>query len=184
MERLEQTVREISEASKGIHKVLKAIEDIAFQTNILALNASVEAARAGALGKGFSVVADEVRSLAAKSSDAAKETAALVEISNSKAAEGEALAGEVSAAFLKIMHGITQSDEVILQIEKNSRKNNGDVTEMNRDVGMVSEIVQKTSASTHETAMMAQELSKHAESLNEIVSMFRIKETEDNAVTR
>jgi len=176
MSHLANTVREISEASKGIHHVLKAIDDIAFQTNILALNAAVEAARAGQHGKGFAVVAEEVRALAAKSADAAKETAQLVDISTEKAAAGERLAAVTADSFSKIADGIVLlSDEVISKIEQNSRKNNEDVSVMITDIGVVSGVVHETASNSQRTEAMAGKINDQATLLKGMVQMFKIK---------
>ncbi|MCD7906712.1 MAG: methyl-accepting chemotaxis protein, partial [Clostridium sp.] len=81
MQEMIQAREEITASSNEIRKVIKTIEDLAFQTNILALNAAVKAARAGVAGKGFAVVAEEVRNFAIKSSEASKNTAAMIESS-------------------------------------------------------------------------------------------------------
>jgi methyl-accepting chemotaxis protein len=175
MQKLATTVREINEASKGIHKILKAIEDIAFQTNILALNAAVEAARAGQHGKGFAVVAEEVRNLAAKSALAAKETAQLVGVSTRKAEEGEELTIVTAESLSKIIEGINKTEDIIGRIEQNSHKNDDNISTMNKDLNIVSGITQKTASTSEQTAAMAQELLGQADELRAIVSVFRIK---------
>ncbi|MDR2531343.1 MAG: methyl-accepting chemotaxis protein [Oscillospiraceae bacterium] len=175
MKKLSETVREINEASKGIHKILKAIEDIAFQTNILALNAAVEAARAGQHGKGFAVVAEEVRNLAAKSAEAAKETAHLVGVSTRKAEAGENLAVITAESLSKIISGINKTEEIIKKIEMNSHKNDSDISLMNKDLNIVSDITQRTASTAEETAAMSDEMNGQANSLRNIVSVFKIK---------
>ena len=104
-------MQEIGAASQEISKITKLVEDIAFQTNILALNAAVEAARAGSAGKGFAVVADEVRSLAAKSAEAAKKTAELIETSVVKVAQGEQFAVDT----LKRLHAASERTALAVQ---------------------------------------------------------------------
>src|SRR6202011_2193544 len=93
---------EINTQSDKISKIIKVIDEIAMQTNILALNAAVEAARAGEAGMGFAVVADEVRNLSQRCSQAAKDTAALIEESIAKSNEGGVKLDQVTKAIRKI----------------------------------------------------------------------------------
>ena len=99
MEELTSAMEDISESSLQISGIIKTIEDISFQTNVLALNASVEAARAGNFGKGFAVVADEVQSLANKSSVAAKDITKLIENSMDLVKHGTSLSGDTTQAL-------------------------------------------------------------------------------------
>src|SRR4029079_3682437 len=95
---------EINLQSGKISKIIKTIDEIAFQTNILALNAAVEAARAGEAGMGFAVVADEVRNLAQRCSQAAQDTAVLIEESIAKSTTGKAKVDQVATAVRAITH--------------------------------------------------------------------------------
>ncbi len=102
MGELTTSMEEISKASEETSMIIKTIDEIAFQTNLLALNAAVEAARAGEAGAGFAVVADEVRNLALRASDAAKNTANLIEGTVKKVSDGSELVTRTNEAFTKV----------------------------------------------------------------------------------
>jgi methyl-accepting chemotaxis protein len=116
MKQLNQAIGAITESSKEITKINRAIDEIAFQTNILALNAAVEAARAGEAGSGFAVVADEVRNLASRASDAARRAGEVIERSGSAVTQGSELAYKVIASLTAMGAGAQQVDEVVQQI--------------------------------------------------------------------
>ncbi len=176
MGRMVQAVEEINQSSQAIRNVIKAIDDIAFQTNILALNAAVEAARAGQHGTGFAVVANEVRMLAAKSADAAKETTDLIKDSIDKAELGKEIARDTSEAFEGIVSGVSESGDLIGEIVSFSEKQRSAIEEINDGVGQVTLVVQQTSATAEESAAASEELSGQADILSELVSKFKIKE--------
>jgi methyl-accepting chemotaxis protein len=116
-----------------------------------------------------------VRNLAGKSAEAAKETAQLVGVSTQKAEAGEELAAITANSLSKIIDGINQTEEIIKQIGANSHKNDADISLMNKDLSIVSDITQRTASTAQETAAMSEEMNGQANSLKDIVSVFRIK---------
>lgn len=172
MDTLLENIRQVEKNSTEITGIVKEIEDIAFQTNILALNASVEAARAGDAGRGFSVVAGEVRRLAVKTSGASKLTAELID-RNTEAVYGGMKAADTAAHVLKVsVEGAQEVNRMVDQISKESADQAEQVTEIRRNMEQISEIVQKNSATTEESAAASEELSAQAQILKELVEQF------------
>ena len=173
MDQLLKAMDEISEATEEIKKIINAIEDISFQTNILSLNASIEAARAGASGKGFAVVADEVRNLATKSSQASEQTSALIERSVNAVINGRAIADETFVSLSKVVEQTEKIDEIIVNINEDSHKQRGLMTEINEKVTQVSNYVTSAAANAQESAASAEELNGQAASLRDIIRNYR-----------
>lgn len=172
MQRLNTSVQEIYNASNEITKIVKAIDDIASQTNLLSLNASVEAARAGEHGKGFSVVASEVRALAAKSSEAASETGRMLSDIMEKSGAGLKAANETSEALRRITEGVAESVRVIGKIPEVSHQQDSSIVMINDGISHVSNVTLQSSASAEESASASVQLSEQAASLEDLVKGF------------
>jgi methyl-accepting chemotaxis protein len=156
---LDTAMQEICTASGDIAKIVKLIDGIAFQTNILALNAAVEAARAGEAGLGFAVVANEVRTLAQRSAQAAHETAAKIEDTIAKTAKGAELSQRLMQIFKDIVKNareVTDLDEAVAQISK----------EMSGRISLINSAVTQLDQATHSNADSAQESATAADELN------------------
>lgn len=175
MEALKAAIDEISESSRQIGGITKTIEDISFQTNILALNASVEAARAGAAGKGFAVVADEVQSLANKSTESAKNIAELIEKSIHQVKSGAALSVDTMDALMQVIAGGQQSTEMVERIAESAMQQAQSLEQVTDGMRQISDVVQTNAATAQESAASAEELQNHAQDLKISVHTFRLR---------
>ena len=180
MGELMEAMENINATSHEISKVIKSIDDIAFQTNIHARNAAVEAARAGAAGKGFSVVADEVRSLAAKSAESVKTTTVLIQNTLDAIEQGSKLANTTSDALAGVVEKASAVNERVLEIARASDEQLNAVNQMTIGIEQISAVIQATSATAEESAAASEELSGQANMLKGMISKFRL---EDNSVS-
>ncbi|MCI7768089.1 MAG: methyl-accepting chemotaxis protein [Oscillospiraceae bacterium] len=174
MNKLLEAMNEISEMSAETAKIVKTIDDIAFQTNILALNASVEAARAGAAGKGFTVVADEVRNLAGKSAEAANRTSSLINRTTEAIAAGAELADSTAKALSHAVADTARVDENIGLISKATREQSEFMTSISHGINAISDVVSTTAESAQSGAASSEELSGQASMLSGLISKFRL----------
>ncbi|MDR2392392.1 MAG: methyl-accepting chemotaxis protein [Planctomycetota bacterium] len=166
---MSHAMSEINASAEQINRIIHAINDIAFQTNLLALNAAVEAARAGEAGKGFAVVADEVRNLAGRSAQAANETTALIEGTIERVKNGGVIASRLESSFQKIREG---SQVVAVSMDEIAMANNEQVQgvdQLNAAVAQMDKVTQKNSATAQKSANAAAELSSLSTSLNDLV---------------
>ena len=183
MSELVRAMNEINEFSSETKKIVKTIEDIAFQTNILSLNAAVEAARAGAAGKGFAVVAEEVRNLAGKSAEAAQNTTRIIESTVNSIVSGNKLCAEVAEKMNKVGETAGKVTAINNKIADSSKKAADSIVKVTIGVDQISNVVQNNSATSEQSAAASEELSSQANMLKELVKSFSLYSDSSNAGT-
>ena len=151
-------INEISNATTTINEAISIIEQIAFQTNILSLNAAVEAATAGEAGKGFSVVAGEVRNLASRSAEAAKEIKTLAEQAKHKSEEGLAISNEMIKGFRVLDEKIQKTTELVEDVAVANKEQMGGITQINDAVSQLDSMTQENAKVAAESDDVANEL--------------------------
>ena len=176
MEQLAESMEKINASSDEINKVVKVIDDIAFQINLLALNANVEAARAGKYGKGFAVVADEVRNLAVKSTDSVKETTQMVEDTVNNIKEGTEAAEATNKQLTAIVEGSGKVANFLEEISQASREQAQAVEQITEGLDQIDQTTQASTASAEESASASEELAGQAQQLRSLVAEFKLNQ--------
>jgi methyl-accepting chemotaxis protein len=174
IKQLSESMAAIKTSSEDIMHVTNTVDSIAFQTNILALNASVEAARAGINGKGFAVVAQEVRNLATKSAEAVKETTTLIDTSVREINDGNAIVNKAHDSFEDSMSAFREITDKISQINNLTLDQNAAISDITPRLSSIAESIQLTAAEAEESAARAEELSALANELEMLVEKFKL----------
>ena len=168
LEEMIASMAQITGSSEKISKIIKTIDEIAFQTNILALTAAVEAARAGEAGMGFAVVADEVRSLAHRCARAAKDTASLIEESIAAAHEGSGKVSEVAQAIAAITEEGEKVKTLVEEISVGSQEQARSLEQVSKAIQEMEQVTQKTAAGAEQSAAAGEQLGSHSENLRAV----------------
>ncbi len=169
MQQMMASIQEIKKSSDQIAKIIKVIDDIAFQTNILALNAAIEAARAGEAGMGFAVVAEEVRNLAQRSAQAAKDTTAMIQTNIDLSGKGVFVAQRVQEALTEITSQTKKVNSLMDEIAAASEEQTKGISQVSQAMSQIETITQQNAANSEESAAASEELSSQAESMKNIV---------------
>jgi methyl-accepting chemotaxis protein len=170
MSDLNSSMGAISSASEETRMIVKTIDEIAFQTNLLALNAAIEAARAGEAGAGFAVVADEVRGLAMKATEAAKNTARLIEGTVKRAEEGAYLVEQANERFQEVSSRVIKSAELVGKIAEASEEQARSIAQINKAVTEMDKVIQHNAVSAEESSVASEQMNGQAEQMKGFVS--------------
>ena len=174
MQELKETIGQISKCSEEIGEIIRTIEDIASQTNLLSLNASIEAARAGEAGRGFAIVADQVKDLADQSAKAAGESDKLIERTVMAVEKGIEIADEAALSMDEVMQGAKEATDKMGQMSELLTNDVNNMNHINENIIRVADIVDNNSAASEETAAVSEEQKAQVESMVNLMNQFKI----------
>lgn len=174
MEQLRDVVSQVENMSSDIKDIIATIESIAFQINILSLNASVEAARVGESGKGFAVVAGEIGSLASKTSDASKQIAELITVCLRKIENAMVCADSTAGCLRDIVDNSEEISTAFTSITADTKEQADKSSRIKHEISNISDVVQVNSATAQETAAATVNLLEQAQNLSRLISRFRV----------
>ncbi len=180
--RTNQAMDEINKEVSSINEAIEVIDQIAFQTNILSLNAAVEAATAGEAGKGFAVVAQEVRNLASRSAEAAKEIKNIVEIATSKANEGKGIANSMKDGYTDLNKKINETIILIEDVSKGSKEEEVGILQINDTINVLDSVTQVNANSSRIISNLATEASSLSNNLLKIADRAKFKQVEPKII--
>jgi methyl-accepting chemotaxis protein len=169
MDKMVVSIQKVTKSSEETGKIIRTIDDIAFQTNLLALNAAVEAARAGEAGAGFSVVAEEVRNLAIRSAEAARNTAQMIENTISMVKESSNLTRLTQEAFTENMEIAKNVGTMVEEIAAASKEQASGINQINQAIANIDLVTQQNAANAEESAAAAEEMSAQAITITQVV---------------
>lgn len=175
MSNMVESMNRITETSKKIENIIAEIEDIASQTNLLSLNASIEAARAGDAGRGFAVVADEIRNLADQSAKSAVDTRELVNNTLREIEEGSRVAHRTADVLYGVVDSIQKIAESAKTLSETTQIQAEAVEQADHGIARISEVVQSNSAAAEESYATSEELSAQATTMHDLVAQFELK---------
>ena len=194
VERAAATVRELGKSSHQIGEIIQVINDIADQTNLLALNAAIEAARAGEQGRGFAVVADEVRKLAERTGKATKEIATMIkkiqndtteavtsiELGTKEVVKGKDLANNAGESLKEIISKVSVTVDGINQVAAASEEQSSAAEQISKSIDGISSVIQESATVTQQIAHAAEDLNRLTENLQNLITRFKISDGPSN----
>jgi methyl-accepting chemotaxis protein len=169
MAELSKSIEETAKSAEDILRINKTIDEIAFQTNLLALNAAVEAARAGEAGAGFAVVAGEVRNLASRSAEAARNTAILIENTVRRVRDGKVIVSKTDEAFVKVVSITRNVRTLVEEISAASQEQARGTDQINQTVAEINKMTQENTETAEKTSFASEQLNVQAEQMKGIV---------------